>query len=52
MKVQAIIPTAPEVLREAVIVMAGALLAVIVVRMLPGSLRQWFDISQIGKAEQ
>jgi len=49
MKVTAVIPTAPEVLREAVIVMAGALLAVVIVRQMPLAWRQWFDISQIGK---
>lgn len=43
MKVTQIIPRAPDVLREAVIVMAGALLASIIVRGLPVSLRKWFS---------
>lgn len=39
-------PTAPEVLREAVIVMAGALLATIIVRnVLPENLRSYFNFT-------
>lgn len=39
-------PTAPEVLREAVIVMAGALLATIIVRnVLPPEARQYFNLT-------
>ena len=45
MNVQKIIPTAPEVLREAIIVMAGALLAVMVVKALPAAWQQWFTFT-------
>lgn len=45
MNVKSIIPTAPEVLREAIIVLAGALLAVVVVKALPAEWRQWFNLS-------
>ena len=45
MSVRAIIPTGPEVLREALIVMAGALLAVAVVRVLPVEWQQWFSLN-------
>lgn len=39
-------PTGPEVLREAVIVMAGALLATLLVRnVLPEEFRQYFNLS-------
>lgn len=43
MKVAAIIPKAPDVLREAIIVMAGALIASIIVRGLPVEVRRWFS---------
>jgi hypothetical protein len=36
------IPTAPEVLREALIVLAGALLATLLVRALPAPYKAWF----------
>lgn len=40
------VPTAPEVLREAVIVMAGALLATLIVRnVLPDQYRQYFNFT-------
>jgi hypothetical protein len=40
------IPTAPEVLREAIIVMAGALIATIIVRsVLPAEARQYFNLT-------
>lgn len=42
MKVGAIIPTAPEVLREAVILLAGALIATMIVRGLPDQVRAHF----------
>lgn len=42
MQVKAIIPKAPEVLREAVIVLAGALIATVIVRGLPADIRRWF----------
>lgn len=45
MKLPAFVPTGPEVLREAIIVMAGALLAVAVVRMLPTTWQSWFNLS-------
>jgi len=45
MNVSKIVPTAPEVLREALIVLAGAALAVVVVRVLPVEWRQWFNLS-------
>lgn len=40
-----IIPSTPEVLREAVIVLAGALLATLVVRALPLDLRRYFSFT-------
>lgn len=40
MKVRALIPTVPEIGREAVIVLAGALLAALVIGQLPG-VREW-----------
>lgn len=40
MKAPRIIPTAPEVLREALIVIAGALLAAVIVGQLP-PVRRW-----------
>lgn len=45
MKVRKIIPTGPEVLREAIIVAAGALLAAMVVRNLPQKWRDMFNLS-------
>lgn len=39
------IPTAPEVLREAIIVVAGALLATIVVKSLPDQYRGMFNFT-------
>lgn len=48
MKTPSFIPTAPEVLREAVIVMAGALLAVLIVRQMPATWQSWFNISTLG----
>ena len=40
------IPSGPEVLREAVIVMAGALLATLIVRnVLPAEARQYFNFT-------
>ena len=50
MNVSKIIPTPPEVLREAIIVMAGALLAVLVVRALPKEWQQYFNLT--GGAEK
>lgn len=38
-----IIPKAPEVLREAVIVLAGAFIAAAIVRGMPVELRRWFS---------
>lgn len=38
-----IMPTLPEVAREAIIVMAGAFVAAIIVRGLPPDLRRWFS---------
>lgn len=38
-----ILPTLPEVAREAIIVMAGAFVAAIIVRGLPSDLRRWFS---------
>lgn len=39
------IPTMPEIVREAIIVAAGALLAAAVVRMLPDQYRQLFNLT-------
>ena len=44
MNVKAIIPTLPEIGREAIIVLAGALLATIVVRQLPDSVKAYFTL--------
>lgn len=43
MTLNQIIPKAPDVLREAVIVMAGAFLAAVIVRGMPPELRRWFS---------
>lgn len=43
MQVKAIIPKAPDVLREALIVMAGAFIAAAIVRGLPPELSRWFS---------
>ncbi|WP_153469089.1 hypothetical protein [Rhodocyclus gracilis] len=40
-----IIPTMPEVLREAIIVAAGALIAALVVRSLPQKYRDMFSLT-------
>jgi len=40
-----IIPTAPEVIREAIIVAAGALLAALVVRSMPEEWRNYFSLT-------
>jgi len=40
MKLRALVPSVPEVGREAVIVLAGALLAALVIGQLPG-VREW-----------
>ena len=45
MSIKAIIPSGPEVVREAIIVMAGALLAVVVVKALPAEWQRWFNLS-------
>lgn len=39
------IPTAPEIVREAIIVAAGALLAAIVVRSMPDEWRTYFSLT-------
>ena len=44
MKLEHIIPSAPEVLREAVIVIVGAIIAVAVVRLLPEKMQDFFRI--------
>ena len=43
------IPTAPQVIREAIIVMAGALLAVIILKQLPLNIQSMFNINSIGE---
>lgn len=45
MNIKAIIPTGPEVLREALIVAAGALIAALVIRSLPPETRRLFSIT-------
>lgn len=43
------IPTAPEVLREAIIVLAGAALAAVVVKfVVPDSAKSWFSLPSSG----
>jgi len=44
-----IIPTMPEVMREAIIVAAGALLAAMVVRSLPAKYRDLFSLTGSGQ---
>jgi hypothetical protein len=39
------VPTFPEIVREALIVAAGAAIAALVVRSLPEDVRAWFKIS-------
>lgn len=43
MNVSQIVPKAPDVLREAIIVMAGAFIAALIVRGLPVEMRRWFS---------
>lgn len=43
------IPTAPQVIREAICVCAGALLAVAVVRLMPPSVQQFFLLQKVSK---
>jgi len=43
MKLGAVVPKAPDVLREAVIVLAGAFIAAVIVRGMPADLRKWFS---------
>jgi len=38
-----VIPSLPEVAREAIIVMAGAFVAALIVRGLPVEMRRWFS---------
>ncbi len=45
MKIRQIIPTMPEVMREALIVAAGALIAALVIRSLPPETRRLFSIT-------
>lgn len=45
-------PTGPEVVREAIIVMAGALLAFAVVQMLPPDWRKKFTLSGADNRDQ
>lgn len=42
-------PTLPEIAREAVIVMAGALLAAVIVRQLPARAQTWFSLPSNNK---
>lgn len=42
MNIKAVIPTAPEVVREAVILLLGAAIATLIVRGLPDGMRQHF----------
>lgn len=43
------IPTAPAIVREAICVCAGALLAVAVVRLLPANIQQFFLLQKVQK---
>lgn len=43
MKIAPIVPRAPEVIREALIVLAGAMIAAALVRGLPIEYRRWFS---------
>lgn len=45
MNLRAIIPTGPEILREAIIVAAGALIAAIVIRSLSPETRRLFSLT-------
>lgn len=42
MNIKSMVPSVPEIAREAVIVLAGALLATLVVRALPPKYKAWF----------
>ena len=44
MKLAAFVPSAPEIGREAIIVLAGALLAVVIVKQLPADWQAWFTL--------
>lgn len=44
MNIKTIIPKPPEILREAIIVVAGALLAAWVARQLPPQYQSWFKL--------
>lgn len=43
-----IIPSAPEFIREALIVLGGALIAYAVVKMLPDNVQRMFSINNAG----
>ena len=44
MNIKAIIPKPPEIIREAIIIVAGALLAAWVARQLPAQYQAWFKL--------
>lgn len=46
MKLPAFVPAPTEVFREAIIVMAGALLAVVIVRAMPENWQAWFNFNR------
>lgn len=46
---KSIIPTMPEILREAIIVSAGALIAAVVIKQLPPNVRALFYFNQGGQ---
>lgn len=43
MNVAPMVPKAPEIIREALIVLAGAMIAAAIVRGLPVEMRRWFS---------
>lgn len=46
MKLASFVPTVPEIGREAIIVLAGALIAVIIVKQLPSEWQAWFTLGK------
>jgi hypothetical protein len=45
------IPSAPAIVREAICVAAGALLAVAIVRLMPDNIKQFFMLPQQGTSK-
>jgi len=52
MNLKTYIPGGPDIVREAIIVMAGALLAVLIVKQLPSTWQQMFNINSFGEPQK